>query len=83
MAGWLSVVMPAKAGDLREIAGPGLRWGDGSARLRDQRPLQLLAAASMIGTNCAAVRLAPPTRAPSTSSTANSSAALPALTEPP
>ena len=44
---------------------------------------QLPAAASTMGTNCAAVRLAPPTSAPSTSGKANSSAALSALTEPP
>ena len=37
----------------------------------------------MIGTKAAAVRLAPPTSAPSTSPTAKSSAALAALTEPP
>ena len=35
----------------------------------------------MIGTNCAAVRLQPPTSAPSTSGTAISSAALAGLTE--
>jgi hypothetical protein len=37
----------------------------------------------MIGTKSAAVRLAPPTSAPSTSGTAKISAALPALTDPP
>ena len=41
------------------------------------------AAASIIGTNAAAVRLAPPTNAPSTSGTASNSAAFAALTEPP
>ena len=54
-------------------------WGVLCGRRRDQ----LRAAASMIGTNASAVRLAPPTRPPSTSGTANRLAAFLAAHEPP
>lgn len=77
---------------------PGLRRGTGGGwrvrvdTLRSQpepaqtagaAPAQIAAAAWMIGTNFSAVRLAPPTSAPSTFSTARILAAFSPVTEPP
>src|SRR3569623_731076 len=50
---------------------------------RREGPGHSAAPASMIGTNFAAVRLAPPTRAPSTSLAPSSSRALSGVTDPP
>ena len=55
----------------------------GGASLEPDSFAAICRAASMIGTNWAAVRLAPPTRAPSTLGVAKSSAAFSALTDPP
>ena len=64
----------------RTFSGNRLR-GDLGDRGRGFQPLS--AAAATIGRKSAALRLAPPTSAPSTSATAKISAAFEALTEPP
>jgi hypothetical protein len=57
------------------------RLGDDDALPRDAP--QLWESAAMMGPKSSAVRLAPPTSAPSTSGSAKISAAFPGFTEPP